>query len=124
MWLADSSVQVWLHTQPTDMRKSFDGLSALAKQHMQRDPLSGHLFVFVNRRRSQMKVLYFAGDGFCVWSKRLEQGQFRYREGDDIARSLSMSELHSLIEGIEVVSVRRRLRYRRQQPSVCDAVAG
>lgn len=115
MWLADSSVQIWLCTQPTDMRKSFDGLSGLAKQYMQRDPLSGQLFVFVNRRRSQMKVLYFAGDGFCVWSKRLERGQFRYREGDDIARSLSMSELHSLIEGIEVVSVRRRLRYRRQQ---------
>ena len=123
MWLADSSVQVWLHTQPTDMRKSFDGLSALVKQHMQFDPLSGHLFVFVNRRKSQMKVLYFAGDGFCVWSKRLERGKFRYREGNDITRSLSMSELHSLIEGIEVVSVRRRLRYRRQQSSVRDAMA-
>lgn len=55
MWLSNQSVQVWLHTAPTDMRKSFDRLSALAKQHMQRDPLSGHLFVLVNRRKTQMK---------------------------------------------------------------------
>jgi hypothetical protein len=58
------------------MRRSFDGLSALVRNHLGRDPLDGSGFLFVNRRRTQLKVLYFDGDGFCVWSKRLEQGQF------------------------------------------------
>ena len=124
MLFGDRAVQVWLHTAPTDLRKSFDGLSALARQQMQRDPLSGHLFVFVNRRKTQMKVLYFAGDGYCIWSKRLEQGQFRYREGGDIARSLTLSELQSLIDGVEVVSVRTRHRYRRPQPPSAAIYSG
>ena len=54
------------------MRRSFDGLSALVRNHLGHDPLDGSGFLFVNRRRTQLKVLYFDGDGFCVWSKRLE----------------------------------------------------
>ena len=64
-----------LFAAPTDMRKSFDGLSALVKHAMGLDPLSGRLFVFINRRATQMKVLYFDRSGFCVWAKRLEAGR-------------------------------------------------
>jgi len=66
---------VHLFAAPTDMRKSFDGLSALVKHAMGLDPLSGRLFVFINRRATQMKVLYFDRSGFCVWAKRLEAGR-------------------------------------------------
>ncbi|ABM62065.1 IS66 Orf2 family protein [Halorhodospira halophila SL1] len=68
--------RLWLCTRATDMRCSFDGLAALVRRHLGRDPLSGQGFIFVNRRRTLMKLLYFDGDGYCVWSKRLEQGQF------------------------------------------------
>ena len=60
------------------MRKSYDGLSVLVKQKMRENPLSGHLFVFINRKQTQMKILYFDRSGYCIWSKRLEQGQFHY----------------------------------------------
>jgi len=77
MFFPEAQVRVWLYTQPTDMRKSYDGLSALVKNTLHEDPASGHLFVFINRKRTQMKVLYFDRSGYCVWSKRLEQGRFR-----------------------------------------------
>ena len=63
-----------LYGQPVDMRKSFDGLYALTRRELDQDPLSGKLFVFINRRATQMKVLYWDRSGFCVWAKRLEQG--------------------------------------------------
>jgi transposase len=61
------------------MRKSYDGLSALVRQTLRDDPLTGALYVFVNRRRTMLKALYFDGDGYCIWSKRLERGQFQVR---------------------------------------------
>lgn len=69
-------LKIWLCTQATDMRRSFDGLSAQVKQELGDDPTSGALFVFINRRRTQMKCLYFEAGGYCLWRKRLEQGQF------------------------------------------------
>ena len=74
MFFPEAQVRVWLYTRPTDMRKSFDGLSVLVKDKLQEDPASGHLFVFTNRKRTYLKVLYFDRHGYCVWAKRLEQG--------------------------------------------------
>lgn len=112
MWTPDRALNVWLCRRPTDMRKSYDGLSALVKQQLHDDPLNGSLYVFVNRRRTQMKCLYFEGDGYCLWSKRLEQGQFRVRfDGVDKAR-VELSTLKLLIDGIDVDSVRRFKRYK------------
>ena len=68
--------RIWLCTQPTDMRRSFNGLSALVKNHLGEDPTSGHWFAFINRRRTQIKRLALDAGGYCLWSKRLEQGQF------------------------------------------------
>ena len=79
MFFPESQVRIWLCTIPTDMRKSYNGLSALVKNALQGNPLSGELFVFVNRRQNQMKVLYFDRSGYCIWSKKLEQGQFVVR---------------------------------------------
>jgi len=73
--------QFWLCTVPTDMRCQFDGLAARVKQQMKSDPLSGQGFIFVNRRRTMIKVLYFESGGYCLRSKRLEQGFFAQSGG-------------------------------------------
>ena len=74
MFFAEQHVRVFLYGRPADMRRSFDGLYALVCQGLQQDPLSGHLFAFINRRATQIKVLYFDRSGLCVWAKRLELG--------------------------------------------------
>ncbi|MGI9278347.1 MAG: IS66 family insertion sequence element accessory protein TnpB [Endozoicomonas sp.] len=84
MFFPESGVRAWLCTQPTDMRKSYDGLSALAKNQLQEDPLSGQLFVFINRKGNQVKILYFDRSGYCIWSKRLKQGTFRHHWQDAV----------------------------------------
>ena len=76
MFFPEGQIRVHLYGHPCDMRKSFPGLYALTRQGLQADPLSGDLFVFVSRRATQMKVLYFDRSGFCIWSKRLEAGRF------------------------------------------------
>ena len=107
-----SQIRVFLYRRPTDMRKSFHGLVALTESELKQDPLSGSFFVFVNRRRTQMRCLYFEGDGYCLWAKRLERGQFRVPfEGSEKAR-IDLSELTFIIDGIDPASVRRYRRYR------------
>ena len=69
MFFPEAGLQIWLYSQPTDMRKSYHGLSALVKNQLQENPLSGQLFVFINRRRTQIKVLYFDRSGYCIWMK-------------------------------------------------------
>ncbi len=94
------------------MRKPFDGLSALVRNVLKEDPASGHLFVFINRRRSMMKVLYFDRGGYCIWSKRLERGRFHCRGGADDKLSLDWTGLKLILEGISVGNIRRHKRYR------------
>ncbi len=89
--------QIWLCTIDTDMRKSFDGLVGLVRKVMKQNPVTGDWFVFVNRRRTMMKVLHYSPGGYCVWCKRLEQGTFARLSGDQ----MSMGELLLLIEGGE-----------------------
>ena len=72
MFFAEAQIRVHLYGKPTDMRKSYDGLQALARHAMGHDPLDGSLYVFVNRRGSHLKCLYFDRSGFCIWGKRLE----------------------------------------------------
>ena len=109
-------VDIYLCIRPTDMRKSFDGLWALAVDHLGRDPLRGGLFVFINKRRDRMKLLYWDIDGIAVWAKRLERGTFELPQGDADAASvvLSATELTLLLRGIDLASVRQRKRYRRE----------
>ena len=107
-------MRVWLYNRPTDMRKSYDGLSALVKGKLQEDPLSGQLFVFINRKCTQCKVLYFDRSGYCIWSKRLEQGQFNANAGETIKKALEWTDLKLIIEGIDTRSVRQYKRYKHQ----------
>ena len=110
MLIPESQVRIWLYGPATDMRKSFDGLSALVRTKLAEDPLSGQLFVFVNRRRTQLKVLYFDRGGYCVWAKRLEQGLF-HPLGAGEKRRLEWTELKLILEGIDLRSIRRFKRY-------------
>ena len=109
-----SECRIWLCTQPTDMRRSFDGLSALVRNHLGEDPSSGQWFAFINRRRTQIKVLAFEAGGYCVWSKRLEQGQFATM-GRAVGekRALSRMEFLALLEGVDMVIKRQRKRYKK-----------
>ena len=104
MLLQDPNLRVWLYTQPTDMRKQFDGLAALAKNKMDSPIHEGQLFVFINRKRTHMKALYYSKGGLCLWCKRLEQGHFHSVSGDDNMHhktGLSWAQLQCLIDGID-----------------------
>ena len=111
MFSPGHSMPVWLYGRAADMRKSYDGLSGLVRTAMGDNPLNGSLFVFVNRRKTQMKALYFDGDGYCVWSKRLERGRFQVRFDGAGKVHMSVSTLRLLVDGIELKSVRRVRRY-------------
>lgn len=110
MFFPEGQVRVWLHNRPTDMRKSFDGLAALVKHTLGEDPISGHLFVFVNRKQTYVKILYFDRSGYCLWAKRLEQGRFHYRS-TATGKVGHATQLKLLLEGIDVGQVRRYKRY-------------
>ncbi|WP_409522935.1 IS66 family insertion sequence element accessory protein TnpB [Nitrincola sp. MINF-07-Sa-05] len=94
------------------MRKSFRGLSALVRNLLKLDPLNGQYFVFINRRKTQMKMLYFTPTGYCLWAKRLEQGQFRISPTASGQRTLTLTDLQLLIDGIEVQKYRQFKRFR------------
>ena len=110
-----SSVRVFLHTPPTDLRKGFDALCGLVTTAFAEDPASGHLFLFVNRRRDRMKILYWDRDGLAIWYKRLESGSFQIPTTATSAVSIEMTatQLSLILSGIDLSSARQRKRYRR-----------
>lgn len=110
-----ASVRVYLATSPCDMRRSFDGLHALVNAVLQLDAFAGHLFVFSNRRRDRIKILYWDRDGFAVWSKRLEEGTYAmpFGESEQVRREITAQELGALLSGIDLSQAKRRKRYRR-----------
>ena len=111
MFFPEGHIRVHLYGQPVDMRKSFDGLSALTQYSLGEDPLSGALFVFINRRATQMKVLYFDRSGFCVWAKRLEAGRFISDWKKVRTQQMDWTQLKLLLEGIETIRQRKRYRH-------------
>jgi transposase len=115
VFFPEAQVRVWLYSRATDMRKSYDGLAALVRNALQEDPTSGHLFVFINRKRTQMKVLYFDRSGYCLWSKRLERGRFQSCGGVQEKVLLSWTHLKLLLEGIELQGRRQYTRYSHTQ---------
>jgi transposase len=113
MFTLPSAVQVFVCLQPTDLRKSFDSLAALTASTVGQNPLSGHLFVFLNRSRDRMKVLFWDRTGYCLYYKRLEAGTFVIPSQYDTGTSatLSLSELTLILEGIDLSGARRRKRF-------------
>ncbi|MCB1695176.1 MAG: IS66 family insertion sequence element accessory protein TnpB [Halioglobus sp.] len=92
---------VWLVAGITDMRKGFDGLSAAVQTALQHNPFSGHLFVFRGRRGDLVKILWWDGDGLCLFAKRLERGKFIWPRAEDGKVALSPAQLSMLLEGID-----------------------
>lgn len=112
-----ASVKIFLYVPPADMRRGYDGLAQLAREQVRQDPLSGHLFVFRNRRGDRIKILYWDRDGYALWQKRLEAGTFRFPVADAGSVTVSAAELAMILEGIDLASARRRPRYQRPQPA-------
>ena len=110
MFFPEGQVRVYLYGAPCDMRKSFGGLIALVKNAMGMDPLSGHLFVFVNRRGNLLKSIYWDRSGFCIWSKKLEQGNFISNWKMARGQEMDYTQLILLLEGIEKKSQKKRYR--------------
>jgi transposase len=107
------AVRIFLHTEAVDLRKSFDGLSGLVSQAFpEENLLSGHLFLFLNRRRDRIKVLYFDRDGLAIWYKRLESGSFEMpRAADADGVELQPAQLAMILSGIDLNSARQRKRF-------------
>jgi len=106
---------IYIATSPVDMRKSFDGLSAIVKNSFHKNPLDGTFFVFINRPADRLKILYWDRDGYALWYKRLEAGRFRIpvaltEEGEPVAL-ISAAQLAMLLEGIEPVIVKQQKRF-------------
>lgn len=102
MWMPSPGIKVYLGLGTTDMRKSIDRLSLLVSEQLNHNPFSGHLFVFCNRRRTILKILYWDRNGFCLWHKRLERDKFRWPESEREVKEISSRELRWLIEGLDM----------------------
>lgn len=114
-------VRILVCTKYADMRRSFDGLAALVRDHLGADPLSGHLFVFRNKRGDRVKLLYWDEDGYAIWYKRLEEGVFvfpdaSHRHDTEVGEQglpMRAADLAMLLDGVDLATVKRSKRYQR-----------
>jgi transposase len=96
-----SQTQIWIAAGVTDLRRGFTGLSGMVQTKLEQDPFSGHVFVFRGRRGHLIKVLWWDGDGLCLFAKRLERGRFVWPQASSGTVSLSRAQLSMLLEGID-----------------------
>ena len=108
-------IRVFLYRRPTDMRKSFHGLVALTESALKQDPLSGSFFVFVNRRRDRIKILYWGQTGFCIWYQQLQKGTYQLPAANMLEEldtiEVTRSQLSLILDGIDLSSARQRMRF-------------
>lgn len=105
------TVRIFLAAAPADMRRGFDGLAALTTSVLAQDPLSGHLFVFRNRRGDRLKILSWDRDGLAIWAKRLERGAFRFPAATGGRIEVTPAEMAAILEGIDLSRARRQRRF-------------
>ena len=108
--LMPQNVKILVATMPVDMRRTYDGLCGMVRDVLKEEPMSGALFVFCNRRRDQVRILWWDRTGFAIWMKRLERGTFRLPSGAN-AQPFSSAQLVMLLEGIELKGLRQHRRY-------------
>jgi transposase len=123
------NTRIFLCTQDTDMRKSFDSLRGIISRAMHLDPLSGNLFLFKNKRGDRIKVLYFDSDGFALWYKVLQRGTFQFPDLQNFSSAgleIDAYTLRMILDGIDLGSIRRRERYHapHQSPIAAQPVSG
>ncbi len=105
--------RIWVCVEPQDGRKGIDGLAAAVTAHLARDPLSGDLFVFRNKRGDRLKILAWQGDGFALYLRRLEKGTFAFPTAAAAEVAVTGTELAMILGGVDLGSVKRRPRYER-----------
>jgi len=115
MFLPSTRLRFYLYAFPTDMRKSFNGLCGIVISALKSDPLSGDVYVFINKRRNHLKLLFWNKGGFWIFYKRLEKGTFQrpFSDLDSNSINLSYDELIMMLEGIDLTAIKRRKRYHR-----------
>lgn len=114
MLILPPSVRIFVCLSPADMRRSLDGLAAMTREILREDPLSGHLFVFFNRRRDRTKILFWDRSGLCLYYKRLEKGVFRLsalEQAQRVRTEIEAAELALILEGIDLSHAKRRARF-------------
>jgi len=124
MFFPESRVRVYLYGRPVDMRKSFDGLYAIARAAYTQDPTAGDLYVFASRSAALIKVLYFDRSGWCVWAKRLEAGRFITDWSRVHTREIDCTQLKLLLEGIEPKRQLKRYRHEAAAQDRSDCNSG
>lgn len=116
MLTVPQQVKIFVALEPTDMRRGFPGLSGQVQSALEQDPLSGHLFLFRNRRGDRIKILFWDGDGYVIFYKQLARGTFEFPAAQDPNSpvvQIRASELSMLLDGIELKGRKRRPRYKR-----------
>lgn len=108
-----NNYRFYLKPGTTDMRKALNGLSVIIQNEMNRDIFEKSLFLFCNRQRKLIKVVYWDDTGFCLWQKRLEEEKFPWPETEEKAREISHDELLLLLKGIDLFKVHKKLKYKR-----------
>ena len=112
------ATKIYVAAEAVDMRKGFEGLYGLVRDHLGQDPLSGYLFLFTNRTHTRLKALVWDGSGLWVCAKRLERGRFHWPEAKDVASvSMRPEELALLINGMDLAQARPRSNWYRKQPA-------
>ena len=106
-----ATIRVFVAVPPADLRKGYDGLARLAQDVVKEDPLSGHLFVFANRKRNRIKILYWDRDGYAIWMKRLEKGTYRWPSLASDHVEWTAAELAAVLGGIDLKVTRKRPRF-------------
>jgi transposase len=114
MFVLPQSIKIYVSTAPTSLRKSFEGLSNEIRQVLRSDPLSGHVFLFLNRLRTQIKMMVWTRGGFTIIHKRLEKGRFTFPSrisADEVCVEIDTHELSMLLEGLELATSRFSARW-------------
>ena len=119
------SVRIYICTQPTDLRRGFDGLAAATREVIRQDPESGHLFAFLNRRKNRVKILFWDRTGYALFYKRLCRGTFRIptkpKTPFDTAVQVESAQLMLMLEGLDLRGAHQQTRWRRPNPSISVA---
>ncbi len=118
MLYLSSSVKYYLYRSPADMRKGFDSLSGIVTSQMQHSAISADIFIFLNRNRTQIKLLLWEGDGFALYYKRLEQGTYELPvcNGSDSTMPITSQQLQFILQGVKLAKIEYRKRYQKKDP--------
>lgn len=106
-----SNLRYFLCSHTIDMRNGFDGLAGIVRNHLKNDPLSGDIFIFLNKTCTHIKMLYWDGDGFALFYKRLERGRYALTPHNEPSRQIKREELLMLLEGLSFRSMNRKKRF-------------